>query len=440
MFIAVDDTDSRSGNCTTFLATEIIRSLDGVDLIGNPRLVRLNPAVPWKTRGNASIVLCVGAGAGERKKIGVISGKDVFCFERSSGEPDADIMLRSIIPTVLANREPDAESGVIVSSVRPDPSFYTMGVQTILSLEPIREETERIGARTFTMDTGIGLIGAFCGMAWEPGDSTYELLAYRRRELWGTERRVEPETIRSMDSKFEGTFNSWEERHCKVTMVPSTPCPVLYGIRGDTEAELPDAHASIVSEGADRWIIFLTNQGTDDHIIHGAEELVPDRSYLIAGTVAGYARRLKGGHVFMDIDTEYGRITCGAYEPSKEFRMLFDNLVPGDGVEVMGELRDDPRTLNIEKVRVINVVRKEMKIANPVCPKCNGRMKSIGKEQGYRCRGCHTRSKEPEVEICTRFVVPGWYEPPAAARRHLSKPLKRMGVEQPLEFVNQRSE
>ena len=440
MYIAVDDTDSRSGNCTTYLATEIVRSLDGIDLIGNPRLVRLNPAVPWKTRGNASIVLCVGTGAGKRKKIGEIDGKDVFCYEKLSEEPDADKLLKAVVPVVLANREPDAESGVIISERKPNESFYRMGVQTILTLNPIKEEAERIDAKTFTMDTGIGLIGALCGMAWVPRDSTYELLAYRRRDRWGTERSVKPETIRSMDSKFTGTFNSWEERYQKVTMVPSTPCPVLYGIRGDDEDELPNAHASIASEGADRWIIFLTNQGTDDHIIVNAEELVPDQSYLIPGTVKEKARRLKGGHVFMDIDTEYGTITCGAYEPSKEFRMLFDNLLPGDRLEVIGELRDDPRTLNVEKINVTELVKAEKKISNPICTKCNGRMKSVGKGKGYRCRECHTKSREPETEMCFRSIALGWYEPPAAARRHLSKPLKRMGVEQPVEFVNQRTE
>ena len=440
MFIAVDDTDSRSGNCTTYLATEIVRSLKGYDLIGNPRLVRLNPAVPWKTRGNASIVLKIGIGAGKKKKIGEIGGRDIFCYEKSSGELDAEKLLNSIVPVVMANREPDAESGVIVSSVKPDKLFYKLGVQTILTLDPIRKEAERINAKIFTMDTGIGLIGALCGMAWEPRDSTYELLAYRKKERWGTERFVESETIRLMDSKFTGTFNSWEERYQKVTMVPSTPCPVLYGIRGDIEEELPSAHTTIVSEGADRWIIFLTNQGTDDHIITDAKELVPDQSYLIKGTVAENARRLKGGHVFMDIDTEHGKITCGAYEPSKEFRMLFDNLLPGDTIEAIGELREEPRTLNVEKIHVTSVIKAEKKVSNPICPKCDGRMKSVGKGQGYRCRKCHTKSKEPEMKMQSRSVVPGWYEPPAAARRHLSKPLKRMQVEQPVEFVNQRSE
>jgi len=53
MFVAFDDTDSLESMCTTFLATEMIKALGVYDLIGLPRLVRLNPAVPWKTRGNS---------------------------------------------------------------------------------------------------------------------------------------------------------------------------------------------------------------------------------------------------------------------------------------------------------------------------------------------------------------------------------------------------
>jgi len=439
MFIAVDDTDSRTGNCTTFVATEIIRELDDMDLIGNPRLVRLNPAVPWKTRGNASIVLQVGRGAGGSKKVGEISGREIFSFQSLKEEPDAEDLLPRVVRAVMSNRSEGAESGIVVSETRPDPSLYWSGVRTILTKDAVDRELRRISARTYTADSGLGLIGAVCGMAWIPGDSTYELIAYRDRKRWGTERTVAPCSIREMDMKFQTTFNSWEERTEKVTMVPSTPCPVLYGLRGDVEEDLPAASRSIVSEYAERWIVFLTNQGTDDHIISGPTELIACRSYRLAGTVSGRARRMKGGHVFIDVDTEFGKITCGAYEPSKEFRMLFDRLIPGDRIEVLGELRSDPRTLNVEKVCVTGLAPDEAR-SNPPCPKCGKNMKSAGTGQGYRCRECRTRAKHQDIREEGRSLVPGWYEPPAAARRHLSKPLKRMGAEQPIEFVRYSTE
>ena len=77
MYLSVDDTDSTEGLCTTFLATEIIKSVD-LDLIGYPRLVRLNPAVPWKTRGNGSLSLKFGYGTGKKTKIGRIGNRDIF--------------------------------------------------------------------------------------------------------------------------------------------------------------------------------------------------------------------------------------------------------------------------------------------------------------------------------------------------------------------------
>src|SRR5881628_1099708 len=67
LWIGVDDTDSLQGMCTTFLAAEIVRDLtDDYDLVGFPRLVRLNPTIPWKTRGNGAICLRFGRGAGPR--------------------------------------------------------------------------------------------------------------------------------------------------------------------------------------------------------------------------------------------------------------------------------------------------------------------------------------------------------------------------------------
>ena len=142
--------------------------------------------------------------------------------------------------------------------------------------------------------------------------------------------------------------------------------------------------------------------------------------------------------MFTEITTKYGSITVGAYEPSKEFRYLFDNLSEGDTIGVMGELREEPRTLNAEKVKVIDVADAYEKISNPVCPGCGRTMESVGRDKGYRCRRCHTSSPEPRLLRSVRWVREGWYEPPAAARRHLSKPLKRMGLEQPVDFVNRR--
>ena len=440
MFVAVDDTDSMKGNCTTFLATEIIREFSDLDLIGNPRLVRLNPAVPWKTRGNGALVMRFGKGKGPRRLIGRIGDDPVFCYDGCTDyEPDEEMIMERIIPHIAEHHEEDSDPGLLISRKKPSQLFYWKGVRRILSRSDVDPEIERISGKTFEIGCGRGLIGCVCGMAWRPLDSTFELLAYRPPERWGTPRVFDPLSIRDMDHSYPTTFNSWEDRACKVAMVPATPCPVMYGLRGDSESDLMEASRKIKTEPVEREMIFLTNQGTDDHIIRRFGELVPNSSYLIRGKIVSRARHIPGGHVFITLSTPFGEIDCAAYEPSKEFRYALDWLEPGDEAEVMGELRESPRTLNIEKLHVLDTVPVYVKKSNPLCPECGRTMASAGSGAGFRCRRCHTRSFRPVLEKEIRQIVPGWYEPPTAARRHLSKPLKRMGIEQPAEFVNSRN-
>jgi len=70
------------------------------------------------------------------------------------------------------------------------------------------------------------------------------------------------------------------------------------------------------------------------------------------------------------------------------------------------------------------------KVSNPICPNCGKSMKSVGKAGGYRCRKCGARADERSTtkEKVPRNLSPGWFEPPVCARRHISKPLKRMCV------------
>ena len=59
MHIGLDDTDSTKGGCTTYLAALLIEKLESFDVkfIDYPALIRLNPNVPWKTRGNGALCL-----------------------------------------------------------------------------------------------------------------------------------------------------------------------------------------------------------------------------------------------------------------------------------------------------------------------------------------------------------------------------------------------
>ena len=59
MHIGLDDTDSTKGGCTTYLAAVLVKELEkfNVEFIDYPSLIRLNPNVPWKTRGNGALCL-----------------------------------------------------------------------------------------------------------------------------------------------------------------------------------------------------------------------------------------------------------------------------------------------------------------------------------------------------------------------------------------------
>jgi len=59
LHIGFDDTDSQKGMCTTFLAYKIVEYLkkQGSEFLDFPRLIRFNPNIPWKTRGNGAVSL-----------------------------------------------------------------------------------------------------------------------------------------------------------------------------------------------------------------------------------------------------------------------------------------------------------------------------------------------------------------------------------------------
>ena len=66
MLIGIDDTDSPAGMCTTYLGAVLARRLIREHMrVREARLVRINPNVTFKTRGNAAIMLDV-VGAPDR--------------------------------------------------------------------------------------------------------------------------------------------------------------------------------------------------------------------------------------------------------------------------------------------------------------------------------------------------------------------------------------
>lgn len=252
------------------------------------------------------------------------------------------------------------------------------------------------------------------------------MIAYRKKEKWGKKRFVDYKSTKTMDKKIKTTFDNYDYKNKHNRIVPNSPCPVLYGIRGDNEQDLIKAKSLIKSEEIDSFIIFETNQGTDDHLQKkDLEAIQPFQSVILTGIVCSPPKTIQGGHVIFSIKNSNKIIDCAAYEPTKEFRGIIRELDIGDKVEVYGGVREKPLTINLEKIKILHLKKKYIKIENPVCPKCKKHMKSIGKDQGFRCKKCKTKNDSPKLIEKKCKINLGFYETPVCARRHLSKPLKR---------------
>lgn len=258
-------------------------------------------------------------------------------------------------------------------------------------------------------------------------DKTYELISYRFEEKWGTKRYVDDESVKKIDDLYPSTFDNYDYENNHNRIVPNSPCPILYGIRGDSTKDLIKLKKLIKSEKISNWILFQTNQGTDDHIQNKEINQIKNfESVRVEGRVIAKPYTIKGGHVIFTItNNQNDKIDCAAYEPTKKFRNQIRELIIGDIVEVYGGVRKKPLTINIEKINVKKIVNNYVKLENPICPKCKKHMKSKGKNMGFKCLRCKTIRLNAEVVKKDRIIKPGFYEAPVCARRHLSKPLKR---------------
>jgi tRNA(Ile2)-agmatinylcytidine synthase len=205
--------------------------------------------------------------------------------------------------------------------------------------------------------------------------------------------------------------------------VPHTPDPVLFGIRGESPSWVMIGRQMIQSEKTGIEQIWVTNQGTDAHILSGRiSELQEGLSYRIRGVVKDTPSTLTGGHVSFTIEDNNYSVRCMAYEPTKNFRPIVRQLVQGDEITAFGSFKKG--SINLEKIG-IRVLAEPIISRPPLCTTCNKRMTSDGTGKGFKCKKCGIRANDPEIQKISRTLKHGWYEVPPTARRHLAKPLCR---------------
>jgi tRNA(Ile2)-agmatinylcytidine synthase len=412
MIIGIDDTDSREGMCTTYLAAVLMGELKKYGMIkGYPLLVRLNPNIIYKTRGNAAIAIPLelknNTGAEKVKALVIETVKNMAVLSDENTNPGA---------VFIENATENMQAELAHFSMR--------AVQDVLEIREAKELLKRHGISHKGFKNGRGLIGALaaagfclCGLP----DSTYELIAYREKKHWGTPREINEGSVWSADAATHpDTWDTVDYENKRIVFAPHSPDPILFGIRGNSESAVRRAFSMIKSEPVELHAVYKTNQNTDMHLVHARiDEAQDDRSYILKGCVSRAPGTIKGGHVFFELSKNGSALDCAAFEPTKGFRRIIKQLRPGDEVEVYGSVKG--RTLNIEKIRIITLNIHELR--NPLC--CGRRMKSMGRGQGYRCEKCGAIKKEQAIETVSRGISTGFYEAPSSARRHLAKPLIR---------------
>jgi tRNA(Ile2)-agmatinylcytidine synthase len=431
--------------------------------------VRLNPNIPWKTRGNGAISLRLIStdffkelnSEGTRltgSQIGEIEGKAVLSYfpDKVIIEPDIserlDELLEEVCGIVEANcelEEKGTNPGVVCTSEPVGEELYWQGVREVVDLEHVEKLLGHNKSSHRGYKNRRGLIGSASATAWNPESKsrsqtsapavTYELISYREKRYWGTERNWNPLSSALLSEAIPTSFDNYDALNKMPRIAPHTPCPVLYGVRGVEPFDLTKSLEVVeTGEPVDRWILFETNHATDDHIQTSViSEFRPYQSVNVRGVVTSEPYVIPGGHTFFKMmDEQNNDCLCAAYEPTKQFRDIVRAFVSGDKLEIFGGLREpesvkDLPTVNLEKLEVLSTAEATEKINNPRCPTCGKSMKSIGAGQGYRCRRCSESVGEEAatVKIMDRELAPGFYETAPSARRHLSCPLELYNIE-----------
>ena len=396
MYLGIDDTDSPDGMCTTYLGALIADNFKKHGFsIKKMRLIRLNPNVPWKTRGNAGVSI--------------------------EFDGDADYALQTageFIEKYAQFSCDNTNPGLVLCMEKPPEEFYFRALQGFCTVEEAIAELDRIDARYIGYKNKRGLIGALAAVSAVLPDWTYEYLAYRKPEKFGTERIFDPESVRQAElNTTPHTWDSWDFTVDKPVCFPHGKDPVLYGVRGDSPEWVLKAVSYLKTEETSLSVLWETNQGTDAHILPFTGELLEGRSYSMFGTVSSIPKTQEGGHVSFELDN----VLCYAFEPTKKFRDYVRALIPGDELIVYGGYQKG--VLHLEKFQLVKAALLERR-ESPRCPVCGGRMTSAGKGKGYKCRTCFGRVRN--IQYDSRSLTEGWYEVPPDARRHLAKPVIRI--------------
>lgn len=388
--VGLDDTDSSRGYCTTYLAYRIAVDLrPDVTVLPYPRLVRLNPNIPFKTRGNAAVCLRIEA------------EDPALAFELISSKVEELSDVGGGANSGMAFLEHPAPPGLFAP-------LYHDALCGVVNPHRARRLLKDAGARSFELGNGMGLVGAASSLGFdERFDHTFELISYRREDSWGTTRQLDSSSVRAMDSRmFPHLFNNYDYQKRKVLISPHGPDPVFAGVRGDSPSSVIRAFDMLgYDEALEGHMVYVSNQHTDAHLYRPLDWKAYSAGWF-EGTVEGVSVG-KGGHAYLTI-REGGLLhPVAAYEPTGDLTRTVRRLKEGDRVRAFGGVRRGtslhPKILNLEKLEVISSRRGLPKGAYVSSPRANRHLTKPLIRYGGEC---HSKPRAVEGWLGHRLTEP----------------------------------
>ncbi|MET1102329.1 MAG: DUF1743 domain-containing protein [Pyrodictiaceae archaeon] len=338
--IGIDSFDTPLAGCTTHAASLLIieATKRGIKLTDYPVLVRLNPTIPWKTRGNGAVAL--------RLKT-----------------TNVDDVIKAIDYVLKEYAYGSTKASVIVIDCRKlyEPCIHKLYRKALTSLVLFNEAKECLDKLplVYTLgETRRGVIGALASLkALESlQDYTYELITYYHPDEWGHERVVDEASVISFDLAYKPyTFLNYDYKNKRILITPHGNDPVLYGVRGEDAGIVARALKIIKTNNRiTHWQIFKTNQATNEHLVRKNIKALRPYDNALVNAVIEDITILPGSHTLLKISDEAKDAWAIAFRETGGLRRALQVLKIGSQVVIGGAVKkhNNKLTINIELVMI----------------------------------------------------------------------------------------
>ena len=398
-WLGLDDTDHLGGGCTTWtLQTLLSRLPEGVAIVGDPCLVRLYPMTKARTRGNAALAVELTVDLSRHEWFGWLAEQWSTVLAPLAGQCTAS--------THAARAQVPSDPGMVWFENKPCDVFYRTAVRFETGLEDAPRPDWEAG--------GNGKIGAIAAVSWPNKVTTWEGIAWRTES--DEERILDNKVLEQLDQDSR-LIACRDPRQGRGLLAPRGASPVLFGLRGTEREAVKDWMNKLTqASGTEATIgtcVFRTNQGSGDHLGQPINAIVEQVNVL------------RGGHV--TLSTSEG--TWLAFAPSGPLRDIASRLLPGDEVSGVGLVSTQEGREGLHLEGLLHRSGPPRHLQRPMCPMCDRRLKSAGRNQGLRCPSCDHRDVDRWVG--DEVTASRWVQPPIDRRRHLAPDLNARFPEGP---------